>query len=326
DENRMYQMVIDPSEENYQGSIELEDSWDLPMDDEMRLLTYDPERDIFWMGEIRYDIYGVDRDGAIVYQHEQDIWPRGMGWYPDDEAGYNLYLACRRTASTTTTMIRMDPVTGDQEVVFEYDTPEDGLIVTSADISGGWHPLTWNFVTLLDDGTNDFIRIWVVDRNKTFFDVLNPSGRVEGETQFDLEFMFHGTDLPIGEYSCYVGFENNACEDENNFVTVTMSVPDTIEYDDMSGLTQPIEWAFKGAYPNPFNPTVSVGFSLKHKVNVQARIFNIMGQEVAVLADNMIDAGHHSLTFDGTDMASGMYFLQFKAGPLHETRKIVLLK
>jgi len=327
DENRMYQMVIDPSEENYQGSIELEDSWDLPMDDDMHMLTYDPERDLFWMGEIRYDIYGVDRDGAIVYQHEQDIWPRGMGWYPDDEDGYNLYLACRRTAATNTTMIRMDPVTGDQDVMFEYDTPEDGLVVTSADISGGWHPLTWNFVTLLDDGTTDVIRIWVVERNKTFFDVLHPSGRIEGETQLDLEFMFHGTDLPIGEYGCFVGFENNACEDENNFVSVTMSIPDTIDYpDDISNPAQPIEWAFEGAYPNPFNQTLTVRFALKETAIVRMKIYNLLGQVVAEMADLPMTAGRYALPFEGSGLASGMYFLQFNAGPLHETKKIVLLR
>ncbi|MDP8207367.1 MAG: C25 family cysteine peptidase [Candidatus Electryonea clarkiae] len=325
DNGTIYQMDLNPTLGGSDGSIELNDSWEIPFADS-RYLAYDSDQDLFWTGDINSNVFAFDREGELVHEYEQNFSPRGLGWYPDDEIGYNLYFTCRATANLTTSMIRMDPETGDTETLFQYETPDDGLIVTAADVSGSWHPLIWTLVTLLDDGPDDVIQLWVINANSSFFEILNPSGTVEGETELDVDFVFRGTDLPIGEYPFFVEFLNNACEEENNFVSVVMSVPDTIDEVATETFLQPLEWAFKGAYPNPFNPTVNVSFSLKSNVMVNARVFNLLGQEVAVLADYQMKAGNHSLTFDGADLASGMYFLQFNAGPLSEMKKLILMK
>ncbi len=93
---------------------------------------------------------------------------------------------------------------------------------------------------------------------------------------------------------------------------------------DDSGL--PLAWEFQGAYPNPFNPTTTIGFTLKQATTVQLRVFNLLGQEVAQLANRTMRAGQHQVLFDGHGLASGLYVIRFDAGPLHETRKIVLMK
>jgi Peptidase family C25/Propeptide_C25/Carboxypeptidase regulatory-like domain/Secretion system C-terminal sorting domain len=91
-------------------------------------------------------------------------------------------------------------------------------------------------------------------------------------------------------------------------------------------VSQPLDWKFDGVHPNPFNPTTSVSFSMKEAANAQAMLYNVLGHRVAVLVDGELQAGHHQLTIDGNNLASGVYFLHFQAGPLQATRKVVLLR
>ena len=198
-------------------------------------------------------------------------------------------------------------------------------MASCADLSGFWHPLIWTFATVLDNGNQDHIRAWIVGENEEFFEITHPAGRLEGGEELDLDLVFRGSNLPIGDYPFFVAFESNSCFIENDFLTMTLSIPDTVEENTLPEI-QPLEWAFKGAYPNPFNPAVTVSFSLKQSVDVHARIYNTLGQQVGVLMNGRMSAGHHDLTFDGSHMSSGMYFLRFQAGPLAETKKLVLMK
>ncbi|MDD3731826.1 MAG: T9SS type A sorting domain-containing protein, partial [candidate division Zixibacteria bacterium] len=79
-------------------------------------------------------------------------------------------------------------------------------------------------------------------------------------------------------------------------------------------------------YPNPFNPYTEIGFDLPSPCNVKLEIFNIMGQKVATLIDKNLEAGHHTLQWDASNQASGVYFYKITAGDIVETKKMVLLK
>ena len=79
-------------------------------------------------------------------------------------------------------------------------------------------------------------------------------------------------------------------------------------------------------YPNPFNPETRIDFTLDTKSEVNLTIFNILGQEVATLVDEVIAAGSHNVTWNASDVASGVYFYKLTAGDLTLTKKMVLLK
>jgi hypothetical protein len=80
-------------------------------------------------------------------------------------------------------------------------------------------------------------------------------------------------------------------------------------------------------YPNPFNPSTSISFSLPQNTFVTIKVFNALGQEVAVLINNEYkDAGSYSALFDGTNFASGIYFYSIKAGTYKDIKKMVLIK
>ena len=80
------------------------------------------------------------------------------------------------------------------------------------------------------------------------------------------------------------------------------------------------------AYPNPFNPSTTIGFALPNDIKVILEVYNLKGQIVNTLADNLMDAGYHQVVWDANQMASGMYFIKMTAGDYVDTQKIMLLK
>jgi hypothetical protein len=79
-------------------------------------------------------------------------------------------------------------------------------------------------------------------------------------------------------------------------------------------------------YPNPFNPSTTITYSLANEEHVSLKVYDIMGREVAELMNEDQAAGTHSLDFDASSLASGMYFYKISAGNFVSTKKMILLK
>ncbi len=86
------------------------------------------------------------------------------------------------------------------------------------------------------------------------------------------------------------------------------------------------DYATLSAAPNPFNPVTALSYKLQAASNVKLVVFDISGREVAVLADGFYPAGHHSMFFDGSELASGVYFARLQTGGDNFTRKLLLIK
>ena len=91
-----------------------------------------------------------------------------------------------------------------------------------------------------------------------------------------------------------------------------------------AGDALPKEYALYQAFPNPFNPSTTITYSVAASGFVSLAVFNILGQEVARLADQeTFTAGRHSLNFDASAFGSGIYFTQFVArGASHDVRQV----
>lgn len=79
-------------------------------------------------------------------------------------------------------------------------------------------------------------------------------------------------------------------------------------------------------YPNPFNPSTQIEFALPENGLVQLRIFNVVGQTVQVLVDEVRNQGNHSVTFDASELSSGIYFYQLEFEGNVISKKMLLLK
>ena len=79
-------------------------------------------------------------------------------------------------------------------------------------------------------------------------------------------------------------------------------------------------------YPNPFNPSTTINYSVAANSLVSLIVYDILGNEKAVLVDELKEAGIYSVNFDASTFASGIYFYQLKAGEISLSRKMILLK
>ena len=93
----------------------------------------------------------------------------------------------------------------------------------------------------------------------------------------------------------------------------------------------PTEFGLSQNVPNPFNPSTIVEYALPKDAQVNLSIYNVLGQHVKTLVDDMQRAGKQTVTWDGTDnggnsVASGVYFYKIRAGDFSSTKKMLLLK
>ncbi|MCB2211082.1 carboxypeptidase regulatory-like domain-containing protein [bacterium] len=89
----------------------------------------------------------------------------------------------------------------------------------------------------------------------------------------------------------------------------------------------PTTYQMSNVYPNPFNPTANVNIALPETAELTVSVFNIMGQEVATLASGQFQAGTHNFVLDGSNLASGLYFVRATVpGQLNAMQKVTLMK
>ncbi len=88
----------------------------------------------------------------------------------------------------------------------------------------------------------------------------------------------------------------------------------------------PDKFSLEQNYPNPFNPSTKIEYSIPHSEKVTIQIYNILGKRVATLVNEEKPAGNYEIVFDGSNLPSGVYFYQIRAGSYIETRKMLLLK
>ncbi|MBI4548652.1 MAG: VCBS repeat-containing protein [Ignavibacteriae bacterium] len=79
-------------------------------------------------------------------------------------------------------------------------------------------------------------------------------------------------------------------------------------------------------YPNPFNPITAISFGLPKRSLVALKVYNLMGQEVAVLVDAEMQAGFYQVPFSADRLGSGVYFYQIRAGQFTETKKLIFIR
>ena len=109
---------------------------------------------------------------------------------------------------------------------------------------------------------------------------------------------------------------------DTNFTDIgsPASLTDELEFE------TPQDISLNQNYPNPFNPSTTIKFTLPKSGFVELKVYNILGKEVATLVSNTLNQGNHIYHFDGSYLASGVYYYQLLAGEYREVKKMILFR
>jgi photosystem II stability/assembly factor-like uncharacterized protein len=165
----------------------------------------------------------------------------------------------------------------------------------------------------IESSGNNF---WFIRGEKIFHSTDDGINWIEAYTApFTLAHLDFPDNLNECQMGWAVGFGGTILKMTGSTVT---SVNDQSEMPDLYELKQ--------NYPNPFNPVTNIQFYLPEQMKVKLSIHNVLGETVKILINSELGSGNYSLQFDGSGLASGIYFLILESRQRLLSRKIVLLK
>ena len=132
----------------------------------------------------------------------------------------------------------------------------------------------------------------------------------------------------------WVSVSNAVVNTSTNMVTFSQSQVSSyiiLTADKITGVTNyknfvPDNFSLKHNYPNPFNPSTTIEFSIKENSNVNLSIYNLLGQKVSTMINQPMSAGFHSVQFNANNLSSGIYFYKLTTGENSKVMKMELLK
>ena len=257
---------------------------------------------------------GLETWWQVKYGHNPDptfILP----WKLDPEKGINLNDETQRFLT--------------QDIIFSnrYPNPGDTLIITAQvrnfSLIPTLAPVTVKFY--LNDPDSGGTPIIGVNGTNT----VSTDGFVGARKRSDVEFKWVvPSSLPQYPRIYAALDKDNAIaeihEDNNKAFNILglSAITDIMEEYNIV----PEEYALYQSYPNPFNPSTTIKYSIPQSDKVSIKVYDILGSEVSVLTNEYKTAGTYSVEFNASQFASGVYFYQIRSGNFVETKKMVLLK
>jgi hypothetical protein len=151
---------------------------------------------------------------------------------------------------------------------------------------------------------------------------------LELDRDADVQLLAEGMEMKADNGKVIVySLEGNAVEGQvlrtdAKIVNIEMAAKDGSP---VTGAEVPRNYSLSQNYPNPFNPETVIGFTLSKASDYKLTIYNVTGQVVDVFSGSA-DAGSHEITWNASNVASGIYFYKLDAGNFSETKKMILLK
>jgi len=130
------------------------------------------------------------------------------------------------------------------------------------------------------------------------------------------------------EYTYYSFIDENVMPETYYYRLKQIDFQGTIEYSNKIEIKvsyKPI-YSLSQNYPNPFNPSTTINYSIKENGNVQLKVYDLLGREVAILVNEEKPAGSHTVEFNGDNLAGGIYFYRLATENFISTKKLILLK
>lgn len=178
-------------------------------------------------------------------------------------------------------------------------------------------------VPLINDGEVDaIIYAAYFTAHEDVFSVSPLSAFLPAGNQQEFEVVFNPT--VIDTYNSNLCFVHNIPPDSEICIPVIGEIETSHADDQTEGL--PNDYFLAEAYPNPFNPSTTIEFGLPQASPVTLTVFDLTGRLVETIVQQQLPAGRHSVSFNGHNLSSGIYFYTLSAGSYSACQKMILLK
>ncbi|MBT7618922.1 MAG: T9SS type A sorting domain-containing protein [Calditrichaeota bacterium] len=307
--------------------------------------VFSPGGETVYVTEAEEALLEMDRDGNVLQSWNIEFPARfteitGMGYYPFDVDGMPLYLletGEEFEGDTRLRYIKFNPDNGDWKVEYVIEAEdrngELGLRTTygATVIPPGYDGEFASMVVVQTYGrtreANDLLIEREISPNIGFMvpgTIQNMSGEVEPGRSVRLGFEVEGNGWPEGQYRWSYVINHNAIGD-------SIVVPVTLTLDLESGYESnkpntPADFGLSAVYPNPFNNLTRITFGIDQSVFSTVNVYDLNGRLVETLFNGKPELGRYTISWDATDIVSGVYFLQLQSGDKIHSKKVVLLK
>ncbi len=290
-------------------------------------MCYDPVYDALWIGRNTQDIVAVDKEtGEEINRIESELYIDALTYWPNQPDGFTLYMSARENhAGVRRDIYRANPELDSIEYVTQFETLEGyetkikGLALIPA------YNTYYNALALLHT-TNDEAFLYVHELNMQIpYATFSP----------DAVFLFPDEDQDVTVTLSSAGLDDGLYRSD---LTAYHTTPEavtvipillTLDLLAVQAATAeiPKDFALNQPYPNPFNNTTTISFDVPDKTEISLAVYDVLGRQVALLEKSSFEAGSYNVAFDGSKLASGIYFITFNAGSHYsQVRKMVLLK
>jgi photosystem II stability/assembly factor-like uncharacterized protein len=196
----------------------------------------------------------------------------------------------------------------------------NGFIAKSSNIGANWSMLPWGGNTKLNGieySVNNDSRIYITGNNGTILKSTNGGanfGRQISGTNVNLNATFFYLDDNTG----YVVGNNGTILKTTDGGGVMTGIENNNSHENNFVLHQ--------NYPNPFNPSTTIKFEIPAESFVGVKIYDAQGKEIEELVNEKLTAGSHSISFNGENLSSGIYYYKLISEKFSQVKKMILLK
>lgn len=101
---------------------------------------------------------------------------------------------------------------------------------------------------------------------------------------------------------------------------------DLVFKEDENGNNSPVSFSLSQNFPNPFNPSTMIQYSIPEAQNVELKVYDLLGREVQTLVNTVQNPGSYNVMFNAQNLSSGVYFYRLTAGSYTDVKKMTLIK
>ena len=266
---------------------------------------------------LKYEIVAAsdDKVSLFVYQSGDNfLFEPGIPTIgPIIESGVDINpgaIALRQATSTTSATLIVD---GIKVGTSWADVPMPVTLSSlSSSVINRNVRINWTTAEEINNAGFEVERAEVRSQNLEFSKVGFVSG--QGTKNTSTNYSFEDKNLNTGKYK----YRLKQVDNNGNY-----------EYFELNGEVEigvPRKYDVSQNYPNPFNPVTKINFDLPENGLVNIRLYDILGREVAVIVNEVRNAGYHTVQFDGSKLGSGVYFYQMSAGKFSGVKKMSVIK